>query len=173
MPTQPGAEHSVPPQHSPAVGCAEIQGGETFPKHRVAPSSATEQHPQAQQKRAVTPKCSSQHCQGHSTAPSAPAHTHLTWQCPSTPHQRLALGSTWKGKQEARRQSWFQMFHSLFEVLHATSIHESCTFRTGLTTRTKGQMQTQVSNQHTREEPRSLQGSVTRLPPWWHLGCQR
>lgn len=41
------------------------------------------------------------------------------------------------------------MFHSLFEVLHATSVHESCTFRIRLTTRTKGQMQTQVSNERT------------------------
>lgn len=65
IPTRPGTECPVPHQHSSAVGCAEIQRGEAFPKHRVVPSIAestvtntTEQHPQTQEtheNRAVTP----------------------------------------------------------------------------------------------------------------------
>lgn len=51
-------------------------------------------------------------------------------------------------------------------MLHATSVHESCTFRIRLTTRTKGQTQThkcQPSAEMEELKPRSLSVFVTRL----------
>lgn len=55
-----------------------------------------------------------------------------------------------KGKHEAggkERDPVPNSFNSLFEVLHATSAQESCTFRTGLATRARGQMQRRAWNE--------------------------
>lgn len=86
--------------------CSEIQGGEAFPKHKVAPSLAeptatntTEQHPQTSD----TGKRGSNRKSAHPSTPSdtpqlpaqtgaaprhSPAHTHLTQQCQSVPPER-------------------------------------------------------------------------------------
>lgn len=99
----------------------------------------------------------------------------LTLLQPKTRHQSVpSREDGFKGETRGRRQGerpGSKQFHSLFEVLHATSAQESCTFRTGLTTRARGRTQTRAWNERTAggAQAQELAGAAPGVP--WCAGA--
>jgi len=144
-------------------------GGQGCKPHQRSPRVTL---PQLPVQTGAAPRHSPAHTPRRSSSPHLAQTSDVTPQRASQEHGFGFPGKSEPGGNE--RDPVRNQFHSLLEVLHATSAHEGCTLRIRLTTRTQGRMQTQASNERTdggaqTQEPVGRCCAASR----WHFRRQR